>query len=277
MLLKTLKYDLAYWKRWCVFSGLALLLAVITGLCVRSLLWNNGAPKVLEVIVVILAVILYSAYIILSISTPTKRFRDNFFTDEAYLTFTLPVKRSTLVFSKFLSALIWLIASLVILLISLIIIGAMIPSARYGTQLGYYFTQLSTDISESFILYGAWEFFYILNDIVSSVSSIVFLIVVIFFITTVEQQSTAQGKKKVKGGFLVFLIIVVFGIISGFIGTFIDEALYDLAYVTDNYGYNIFLPINYLIEIAYMMAEMIISAFLYKSIVRRVTYGLNLA
>ena len=48
------------------------------------------------------------------------RFYKNFFTDEGYLTFTLPVKRSTLLISKMLNSAIWLIAYAVLFVLCVV-------------------------------------------------------------------------------------------------------------------------------------------------------------
>lgn len=49
-------------------------------------------------------------------------FYRSFFTDEGYLTFTLPVKRSSLLASKFISTLVWLMSSLAVTAVSLAVI-----------------------------------------------------------------------------------------------------------------------------------------------------------
>ena len=57
------------------------------------------------------------AYSVLAVFLSISRYYKNLFTDEGYLTFTLPVKSSTLIFSKLWSTLIWTIISVVVVIV----------------------------------------------------------------------------------------------------------------------------------------------------------------
>ena len=59
------------------------------------------------------------AYPILALILVLRRYYKNFFTDEGYLTFTLPVKANTHLMSKFLSGYIWMVIAAIITFISL--------------------------------------------------------------------------------------------------------------------------------------------------------------
>ena len=56
------------------------------------------------------------AYSVLSLFLSISRYYKNFFTDEGYLTFTLPVKSHTLIFSKLWSTILWLFISVVVVI-----------------------------------------------------------------------------------------------------------------------------------------------------------------
>ena len=66
-------------------------------------------------------VLLFLGVIFLTIFYVIYRFYKNYFTDEGYLMLTLPAKTGTLVTSKFLTAVIWLIASALVTMLSIFI------------------------------------------------------------------------------------------------------------------------------------------------------------
>lgn len=66
-------------------------------------------------------VLAFAAVFVLTIIFLIYRFYKNYFTDEGYLMLTLPVRTSSLVFSKILVALIWTVLSLLIIAVSLFI------------------------------------------------------------------------------------------------------------------------------------------------------------
>lgn len=61
------------------------------------------------------------AYSVLSVFLSVSRYYKNLFTDEGYLTFTLPVKSSTLIFSKLWSTLIWMLISMAVVVVCVLI------------------------------------------------------------------------------------------------------------------------------------------------------------
>lgn len=61
------------------------------------------------------------AYAVLAVFLPVSRYYKHLFTDEGYLTFTLPVKTSTLIFSKLWAALIWTVVSIVVVLVCILL------------------------------------------------------------------------------------------------------------------------------------------------------------
>lgn len=110
MMKKLLKHDLrAVFKYWWIGSVVSLALSLLGG-CVLSSM-TGGPPDrpvfmvlsglFLMFLIIGLAIFPLAAMILVYI-----RYYTNFFTDEGYLTFTLPVKRSQLFLSKVLTALI---------------------------------------------------------------------------------------------------------------------------------------------------------------------------
>lgn len=110
MLKKLLKYDFkSVFKYWWIAAVSATALSVLGGFCLKILVDSTAEetvfqpPEVLTIsssLLLMLTVMAISAFSVISAILLFVRFYKNFFTDEAYLTFTLPVKRSTHLNSK---------------------------------------------------------------------------------------------------------------------------------------------------------------------------------
>ena len=151
-------------------------------------------------------------------------------TDEAYLTFTLPVKAKDIIFSKCLSVIIW---TSVLTLATLVAGGRMILVGAFSFNVdGYYYFQdmfLSLDLSslvppEYSASYTASIIIAIVYAIVSMLNSLLLVFLTIFFVSTVVRKHKALvailgviGINSVYSGFIAFLqgIISLFGSIAG--------------------------------------------------------------
>lgn len=151
-------------------------------------------------------------------------------TDEAYLTFTLPVKAKDIIFSKCLSVIIW---TSVLTLATLVAGGLMILVGAFSFNVdGYYYFQdmfLSLDLSslvppEYSASYTASIIIAIVYAIVSMLNSLLLVFLTIFFVSTVVRKHKALvailgviGINSVYSGFIAFLqgIISLFGSIAG--------------------------------------------------------------
>ncbi len=120
MLRKLLNYDFkAVFKYWWIAAVSSVALAFVGGTCWSILVSGRVLPTVVDVVSVlgiILTVLGFAAFSILSAVLVYVRFYKNFFTDEGYLTFTLPVKRAQLLNSKLIMSTLTMIATCVILL-----------------------------------------------------------------------------------------------------------------------------------------------------------------
>lgn len=120
MLKKLLKYDFAAVIRlWGLGALAVLLISFGGGLCLRILISDrpiHGMIRLVSFIGVFLSYIAVLAFSILTFVLLAVRFYKNFFTDQGYLTFTLPVKLHSLINSKLLLVLIMeLLTGLVII------------------------------------------------------------------------------------------------------------------------------------------------------------------
>lgn len=122
MLRKLLKYDLASVGRyWWILVPSSLGVSCIGGFAFRYLIYaaeHDDQSNVLLTLFAILALIV--CFIALAgslVATPILvyiRFYKHLFTDEGYLTFTLPVSRRSLLLSKTLNAIIWTVGQMLL-------------------------------------------------------------------------------------------------------------------------------------------------------------------
>ena len=138
MFRKVLKHDLnAILKIWSIITATVLVLSIVGGLCFRGLNAATGQQSQMAFIPlyllgIVLSVIAVAAYGVVTVALIMIRFYKNFFTDEGYLTFTLPVKRSTLFNSKLLSAFIFNTATFLVTVIAVTVMLAIAPGGEYG-------------------------------------------------------------------------------------------------------------------------------------------------
>lgn len=147
MLKKCMKYDLrSFFKIWLIAAIVMLFISIIGGIGLGSFLGaipemeemdtessENLLPMILIIARMIIGIFSYIAviYSLIIFASGTSimlyiRYYTHFFTDQGYLTFTLPVRRSTLFWSKTLSALIYTVGSMLVTAISIFNVGACI-------------------------------------------------------------------------------------------------------------------------------------------------------
>ncbi len=125
MLKKLLKYDLStVMKYWWIAAVTTIGMSVLGGFSLSVLtvetVYVNPFVYIIAVVMLIVTVFTYSAFSILSMVFIFVRFYKNFFTDEGYLTFTLPVKRSQLLNSKIITAVITTSATAAVMISGLV-------------------------------------------------------------------------------------------------------------------------------------------------------------
>lgn len=125
MFAKLLKHDCrAMLKYWWVAAVSTVVFAVIAGVCIDIMTVSYTAYDSIQSIATILFVFSGFALLIFPVFSAVlmfKRFNKNFFSDEGYLTFTLPVSKSALLASKLLTAVIFAILSIKVLEIDILL------------------------------------------------------------------------------------------------------------------------------------------------------------
>ena len=115
MLRKLLKYDFSsVFKLWWIAALSSFGLSLLAGGCINVLNVGRNLPTVVDAsatILSILSIIGIVAFSVVSLVLVYVRFYKNLYTDEGYLTFTLPVKISEILNSKIILALVTLTVS----------------------------------------------------------------------------------------------------------------------------------------------------------------------
>ena len=227
MLRKTLKYDLnAVYKIWLILTVTVLAVSFVGGLSLRDLIVSNGEEhfdvfSILSTFGIIVTVFSIAAYILIVELVVLYRYYQNFFTDEAYLTFTLPVKRRTLFNSKLINAFIWSVANIAVVTVAILIIMAFAPLEEDGTGslLLFIFDGLFKIIGQIFELFDAWAYLYTLEALLIALFSTVFSALLIYACITLG--CTMVKKYKLLMAILVYYMVNMAISIMSYIGSIV--------------------------------------------------------
>lgn len=196
MLKKCLKYDLAPIARiWWILAVTALGAGMIGSIAIRLLIENFNAIVTTDAdaLVSILAqfslsalifvcALVIAAFPVVTVILVYVRYFKNFFTDEGYLTFTLPVPRRTLYLSKVLNALIWMGASILVLLAVVAFGLLVVPVADldiFGMPLvdgGSAYRLLFEALTAIWEDVGAWMILYLFEGLLLLVTGMTFTV-----------------------------------------------------------------------------------------------------
>lgn len=211
MFRKLLRYDLkAVRGLWLGQAAIILAMSIPAGLVMRFL---NSEYDSRSAVYEGLATFFVSVYVLWLVGSYIMvqygiyhHFYKNFYTDEGYLTFTLPVSRKQLLFSKVANAIIWsaaqvllyLLAALIVLLLSAVPKdGALLSFANFG-EIGQLFADLWKDI-------GAWLIVYLLEGLCLLICIGLYSSMLIYMCITVA--SLLVKKAKVLAGVALYFLI----------------------------------------------------------------------
>ena len=147
MLKKCLKYDLrAVHRIWWILAVTMVAASAVVAICIRALaqnMWNmTEESSGLEVLITLfggagamLGFIAMVACLSVSVILVYWRTYTHFYTDEGYLTFTLPVKRSTLYLSKVITAAIVELSTGLLFVLGIALILLVAPPTEDGALL----------------------------------------------------------------------------------------------------------------------------------------------
>ena len=134
MFAKLLKHDMkSIWRLWWILLPILPVMSVFLSFAIRFISYETESPEPFEFLIVIAWLFVMLSYVaivgsvIYTIVLVFMRFYKHLYTDEGYLTFTLPIKRSTILCSKFVNAMIWVMAHTLLLVICLLIVLLLAP------------------------------------------------------------------------------------------------------------------------------------------------------
>lgn len=226
MLKKLLRYDLkSVFKYWWIAAVASLGLSVAGGFCISVMTAEKDVPALITVLMaltLIFSIIGIVAFSIISYILIYVRFYKNFFTDEGYLTFTLPVKRSQLLNSKLIASVLTMLCTSTIIFADIIIMFAIGAGESFYNDLIYplsqEFAELLGLLSVSDGIYlCSWIIMLLIFLVLSNIFSTLFMFACITFASVITKKAkviTAIGIYYVANGFIsgFVQILYMFGI-----------------------------------------------------------------
>lgn len=252
MLRKCLRYDLkSVFPYWLIGAIAMIAFSILGGIAYRNLEVNPVSAYLFrwEWIILIIVYFAFAAFVVLSSILIYLRYYNHFFSDEGYLTFTLPVKRKTLFFSKVINGVIWQSLTNLVVLLSIIIIFLFVPSTDSGSSLP------STETESLFS--GLWILVYILESLILTVISSVVSVLVMYYLITVGANMVRKNKLVstiglIFGAGVVLYILTYVGLFGGILYTASVASLPFLNFT--NYELLIFFCLALAIAIALTLA-----------------------
>lgn len=216
MLKKCLKHDLRYvYDVWKIATLIFVPLSIIGGLSMRvTFFMDNPYPVIIKVLSVIGMMLFYIgtvAYLFVGAGMGMYRYYQTCFTDEGYLTFTLPVKRHTILNSKILSTVIPFAASAVVMLICFHATFALVPSQNPDTPhlsaLAVAYRSISEFLKVSFKMHGFMTVVYAAQILVLATVGTLAVLLAIFSAITRSPEAKKRPKMSVAKGLLAYFLI----------------------------------------------------------------------
>jgi len=212
MLKKLLKYDLkAVFRFWWIAVIICLSVSVVGGFSFMIDQYEGWVPEMLSAITawaVFFSYCSYFAMMVLTLVLLFVRFFKNFFTDEGYLTFTLPVSRKDLLNSKVITGFIAMTAAAAVCGVGLLIMAAIEQSADLKN--GSIFAPVIEYFAKGMRTQGVFFWIYIAEGITLALVILALVVLFLYFCITF-------GSMIVKKGKLLASIAIFYGATSLFI------------------------------------------------------------
>ena len=284
MLRKTLKYDLnAVYKIWLILTVTVLAISFVGGLSLRDIIVSSGEEQfdaftLFSTFGLIVTIFSIAAYILIVELLVLYRYYQNFFTDEAYLTFTLPVKRRTLFNSKLINAFIWSVANIAVVTAAVLIIMAFAPLNEDGTGslLLFIFDSLFKTIGQIFELFDAWAYLYTLEALLIALFSTVFSTLLIYACITLG--CTMVKKYKLLMAILVYYMVNMAISIMSYVGSIVMSIITTMSIqILASYSEGQIKVIVFFALMAIAAFYLVLCVVAYKFSLSRIEKNLNLA
>ena len=196
MLKKLLKYDfLSAFKVWWIAAVTSFGLSFLGGYAVTLIRSPRDLPDVVDSsagLMLFISIFSLFAFVTLSEIIILVRYYKNFFTDEGYLTFTLPVKTGNLINSKLIMGVVVTVSTLIVLAFNIcIILGIGFFDKIFNKEFfKYVFEIIDAVISE----FGVYLFVYILEAIVIFILASAFSLLLMFCCIALASLITRKGR-----------------------------------------------------------------------------------
>ncbi len=199
MLKKLLKYDMrSVSKLWWIGALISVVGAVAGAAFIRFFMYvieHEAAVSdnffiissaILCLISAIFCIIAVSLSFVFTMVLVFVRFYKHFFTDEGYLTFTLPVKRSIHYLSKTINAAIWFALHFVVIVASLLLFALLVyPPEDGGFFINFeLFAEIGRFFADAWYEVGLWLIVYITEVLLLAFVYLIFCIVQVQFCIT---------------------------------------------------------------------------------------------
>lgn len=149
-----------------VVFALAILLSVMLNINIRRISESETGGNLFMVatgVFMFFAAIAIIASSVVLVVMLLHRYYKNFFSDEAYLTFTLPVKTHELLLTKYISGFVWMAAGTIVMVVSVLLI-ATVGTAQSG------------EIINRSVFSGIGELYALVSDNVGAANTVILII-----------------------------------------------------------------------------------------------------
>jgi len=280
MLKKCLKYDLkSNLLIWVILTAAMLAMSIPGGFAIKAMqLEMEGAAAAVSGLVIFVYYILGVVYLVSGIGLGVYRFYQNFRTDEAYLTFMLPVKRKTLLHSKLISTFVIFVATLAVICLALVITFAIAPREDQS-MLSFIFGRIKDELAGSYDTHGFFSVVYLGQVVVLVIEAITALILVCFSVanrtTSYKNRTKTSFLKNLAAVFIFYigvgLLMVPVAIIAVTMITYSEATVISGTLTTAESNIVTFLTL-----IMFTMAAVIFNVMLYKDNLNMIKNKLNL-
>lgn len=196
MLRKLLKYDLkAVFRLWWAAAAVSVIMAVVGGFANAILNADRDLPMAVRTIasmVQFLARFSFIAFFLVMLVMIFVRYYRNFFTDEGYLTFTLPVSRKALLNSKALMGVIALGATAGVCSADLALMAFIGDRDYYLSE--KFRNDAARFFKEMFESIGGYSFLYALEIAVLGAAVLLFTVLFLYTCVTFASMIVKKGK-----------------------------------------------------------------------------------
>ena len=235
MLKKCLKYDLQSVSRiWWILAATMMGAALVAALSIRAFfqaLENSESAGLMDVLSIFgilgagLCLLAMVAGLVISVFLVYWRTYTHFFTDEGYLTFTLPVKRSTLYLSKVLTSVIVETATLAVFLVGIGLILLIAPPADQGELINpMIYEGLGTILKEFFGIVKGWPILWGIALIPTLLASQLYASGLVFMSMSIGAMLAKKHKLMASIG-IYYAITAAVSFVGQFFSAFLSEGI----------------------------------------------------